>query len=152
MTAEEKEKLLATYHPDYKKEEFEILKIGPNKGEKVPHELADMLQANSRIKPSEIDLNQIDYDVDVLIIGGGGGGASAAMKRDNAGAKVMVVSKAAHGRCKYHVAEGGIQAADKPNDSPAQPLFGRLWRRTLCGQAGTALQTGTLMHRRRYCG
>ena len=24
MTAEEKEKLLATYHPDYKKEEFEI--------------------------------------------------------------------------------------------------------------------------------
>lgn len=36
MTAEEKEKLLATYHPDYKKEEFEILKIGPNKGERYP--------------------------------------------------------------------------------------------------------------------
>ena len=120
MTAEEKEKLLATYHPDYKKEEFEILKIGPNKGEKVPHELADMLQANSRIKPSEIDLNQIDYDVDVLIIGGGGAGASAAIEADNAGAKVMVVTKLRMGDANTMMAEGGIQAADKPNDSPAQ--------------------------------
>ena len=35
MTAQEKEDLLAAYHPDYKKSEFTTLKIGPNKGEQV---------------------------------------------------------------------------------------------------------------------
>ena len=40
MTAQQKEDLLAAYHPDYKKDEFAELKIGPNKGEKVPTELA----------------------------------------------------------------------------------------------------------------
>ena len=31
MTAQEKEDLLAAYHPDYKKSEFSELKIGPNR-------------------------------------------------------------------------------------------------------------------------
>ena len=66
MTAEEKENVLATYHPDYKQSEFVNLQIGPNKGEKVPTELAAILQANSRINPADIDLSKIDYDVDVL--------------------------------------------------------------------------------------
>ena len=51
MTAEEKENLLATYHPDYKQNEFAVLEVGPNKGEKVPTELAALLQANSRVTP-----------------------------------------------------------------------------------------------------
>ena len=72
MTADEKEALLATYHPDYKKSEFSTLKIGPNKGEAVPHELCEMLEAHSRISASDVDLSDIAYDVDVLIIGGGG--------------------------------------------------------------------------------
>ena len=93
MTAQEKEDLLAAYHPDYKKSEFSTLKIGPNKGEQVPHELCEMLQANSRITANEVDLSQVKYDVDVLIIGGGGAGASAAIEADNAGAKVLVVTK-----------------------------------------------------------
>ena len=33
MTAEEKDALLAKFHPDYKKENFDTLAIGPNKGE-----------------------------------------------------------------------------------------------------------------------
>ena len=37
MTADEKDALLAAYHPDYKKSEFSPLRIGPNKGERVPH-------------------------------------------------------------------------------------------------------------------
>ena len=74
MTAEEKENLLSTYHPDYKQDEFDVLKIGPNKGEKVPTELAAILQANSRINPADIDLSKVDYDVDVLVIGGSGSG------------------------------------------------------------------------------
>lgn len=119
MTADEKDELLATYHPDYRQDQFEELKVGANKGEKAPHELADMLQANSRIKPEEIDLTKIDYDVDVLVIGGGGAGASAAIEADNAGANVMVVTKLRMGDANTMMAEGGIQAADKPNDSPA---------------------------------
>jgi len=119
MTAQEKDDLLAAYHPDYKKSEFSVLKIGPNKGEEVPHELCEMLQAHSRIKASDVDLNDVRYDVDVLIIGGGGAGASAAIEADNAGAKTMIVTKLRIGDANTMMAEGGIQAADKPNDSPA---------------------------------
>ena len=120
MTAEEKETLLATYHPDYKESEFAVLEIGKNKGEKVPIELAGLLQAHSRIKPQDIDLSKIDYDVDVLIIGGGGAGASAAIEADNNGASTMIVTKLRIGDANTMMAEGGIQAADKENDSPAQ--------------------------------
>lgn len=120
MTAEEKETLLATYHPDYKESEFANLEIGPNKGEKVPIELAGLLQAHSRIKPEEINLGRIDYDVDVLIIGGGGAGASAAIEADKNGASAMIVTKLRIGDANTMMAEGGIQAADKENDSPAQ--------------------------------
>ena len=119
MTAQQKEDLLAAYHPDYKQDEFEVLKIGPNKGEKVPTELAEMLQAHSRIKAEDVDLTAPDYDVDVLIIGGGGAGASAAIEAHEAGANVMIVTKLRIGDANTMMAEGGIQAADKPNDSPA---------------------------------
>ena len=119
MTAEEKETLLATYHPDYKQDEFSVLKAGANKGEKVPHELAALLQAKSRIAAGDVDLTKFDYDVDVLIIGGGGAGASAAIEADNNGAKTMIVTKLRIGDANTMMAEGGIQAADKPNDSPA---------------------------------
>ena len=119
MTAAEKEEVLATYHPDYIQSEFEVLQIGPNKGEKVPTELAAILQANSRINPADIDLTKVDYDVDVLVIGGGGAGTSAAIEADNNGAKVMIVTKLRMGDANTMMAEGGIQAADKPNDSPA---------------------------------
>lgn len=119
MTATQKEELLAAYHPDYKADEFEILKIGPNKGEKVPTELAEMLHAHSRIKADSVDLTNPDYDVDVLVIGGGGAGSSAAIEANEAGANVMIVTKLRIGDANTMMAEGGIQAADKPNDSPA---------------------------------
>ena len=120
MTAEEKQELLATYHPDYKQNEFAVLQVGPNKGEKVPTQLAELLQANRRVQDLKIDLNKVDYDVDVLVIGGGGAGASAAIEAHNTGANVMVVTKLRMGDANTMMAEGGIQAADKPNDSPAQ--------------------------------
>ena len=119
MTADEKDTLLATFHPDYKEDQFSVLKIGANAGEKVPCELAELLQAHSRIKPDSVELSNPDYDVDVLIIGGGGAGASAAIEADNNGAKTMIVTKLRMGDANTMMAEGGIQAADKPNDSPA---------------------------------
>jgi len=120
MTAEEKDQVLLENHPDHIASQFAELTIGPNKGEKVPLELAAMLQANPRIDPKDIDLTKVDYDVDVLIIGGGGAGSAAAIMADENGADVMIVTKLRHGDANTMMAEGGIQAADKPNDSPAQ--------------------------------
>ena len=119
MTAEEKDALLREFHPDYIESEFDTLKIGPNKGEKVPVELAEMLQSHSRIKAGDVDLTNPDYDVDVLIIGGGGAGSAAAIMAQENGADVMIVTKLRHGDANTMMAEGGIQAADKPGDSPA---------------------------------
>ena len=120
MTAEEKDQVLLENHPDHIKSQFAELKIGPNKGEKVPIELAQTLQANPRINPKDIDLTKFDYDVDVLVIGGGGAGSAAAIMAHENGANVMIVTKLRHGDANTMMAEGGIQAADKPNDSPAQ--------------------------------
>ncbi len=120
MTAEEKEQVLLENHPDYIKSQFAELVIGPNKGEKVPLELAEILQANPRVNPADIDLTKIDYDVDVLVIGGGGAGSAAAIMAHENGANVMIVTKLRHGDANTMMAEGGIQAADKPSDSPAQ--------------------------------
>ncbi len=120
MSAEEKAAILKAYHPDYREKQFEDLKIGPNAGDKVPHELADMLQAHPRIKEKDIDLESPAVDTDVLIIGGGGAGCAAAIEADETGAKVLIVTKLRPGDANTMMAEGGIQAADKENDSPAQ--------------------------------
>ena len=120
MDAEEKDTLLKEFHPDYRADGFAEIKIVPNKGQKAPVELTRLLHSNSRLLGENIDLGKIDYDVDVLVIGGGGAGASAAIEADEAGAKVMVVTKLRIGDANTMMAEGGIQAADKPNDSPVQ--------------------------------
>ncbi len=120
MTAQEKDGLLKEFHPDYREDAFQEIQIGPNKGQKAPKELVHLLHSNSRILHENIDLNQVDYDVDVLIIGGGGAGASAAIEAREAGADVMMVTKLRLGDANTMMAEGGIQAADKENDSPVQ--------------------------------
>ena len=120
MTAEQKDAVLKEFHPDYIEGAYETLKVGPNKGEKVLHELADLLQGKSRLEPKKIDLKNPDYDVDVLVIGGGGAGSSAAITAHANGANVMIVTKLRIGDANSMMAEGGIQAADKPNDSPAR--------------------------------
>ena len=119
MSAEEKEVLLRTFHPDYRENQFTTLRVGPNKGGKVPLELAALLEGKPRIDLEKPHLERVDYDADVLIIGGGGAGCSAAIEADNAGAKVLLVTKLRMGDANTMMAEGGIQAADKPNDSPA---------------------------------
>lgn len=120
MDAQEKDLLLKEFHPDYRESGFSTLLVGPNKGEKVPVELGELLQANSRIYGQNINLDEIAYDVDVLIIGGGGAGASAAIEAHESGANVMIVTKLRIGDANTMMAEGGIQAADKENDSPMQ--------------------------------
>ena len=93
LSAEEKDALLKEFHPDYNPEAFAEIKVGPNKGQKAPLELADMLHSTSRLMTENVDLTKVDYDVDVLIIGGGGAGSSCAIEAHNAGADVMIVTK-----------------------------------------------------------
>ncbi len=120
MSADEKEEVLKAFHPDYREEGFTTLSVGPNKGEKVPVELAAALQGKSRVIGKKIDLSKPDYDTDVLVIGGGGAGSACAIEACRAGASVLVVTKLRIGDANTMMAEGGIQAADKPNDSPAR--------------------------------
>ena len=120
MTAEEKETLLKAYHPDHREDGFSTIQVGPNSGEKIPVELGKLIHSNSRLLGVDIDLSKIAYDVDVLVIGGGGAGSAAAIEAHTAGANVMIVTKLRIGDANTMMAEGGIQAADKENDSPVQ--------------------------------
>ncbi len=119
LTAEEKDALLKSYHPDFMAEAMRPVKIGPNEGDRMPHEHVDLLESRSKIDPDQIDLEKIDYDVDVLVLGGGGAGTSAALLAAEGGAGVLLATKLRHGDANTMMAEGGIQAADKENDSPA---------------------------------
>jgi succinate dehydrogenase/fumarate reductase flavoprotein subunit len=118
MTPAEKQEVLSRFHPDYKREGMRELKVGPAKGLRTPHELADLLEGHSLLRDVELDLDQIDFETDVLIIGGGGAGSAAALLACEQGAKVLMVTKLRHGDANTMMAQGGIQAADKPNDSP----------------------------------
>ena len=68
LSSEEKFDILNKFHPDYKKGTLRELKVGPNKGEQVIQEIADLFEAHSQINPKNFDISEIDYDVDVLII------------------------------------------------------------------------------------
>lgn len=121
MKEKEKDALLKKWHPDYKPEAKRKLKVGVSKGSIVPNEVADLLEAYPLINPDEIDLSQVDYEADVLIIGGGGAGTAAALYAYYNGIKpenIIIATKLRHGDSNTIMAQGGIQAADKPNDSP----------------------------------
>lgn len=120
FSPEEKEELLKKFHPDYSSKGFATLTVGPNKGDKVPVELAALLEGESRLLGAKVDLDKPNLETDVLIIGGGGAGAAAALEAKAAGADVIIVTKLRMGDANTMMAEGGIQAADKANDSPAQ--------------------------------
>lgn len=114
-----KQDLLKKFHPDYITAAMREIKIGPNKGERTPLEFADVFEAYSRIDPAKIKISKPDIETDVLIIGGGGAGCSAALTAQAAGAEVLLVTKLRVADANTTMAQGGIQGADKANDSPA---------------------------------
>ncbi len=118
MTPDEKQDILEKFHPDYIREAMREIRVGVSKGMRTPLELADLLEARPILSADMLDLEQVDHDTDVLIIGGGGAGTSAALLARENGAKVILATKLRHGDANTMMAQGGIQAADKPNDSP----------------------------------
>jgi succinate dehydrogenase / fumarate reductase flavoprotein subunit len=118
MSPAEKQEVLRQFHPDYIPEGMRELKVGPGKGMRTPNELADLLEGHTLLRNVELDPDQIDFDTDVLIIGAGGAGSAAALLAREQGAKVLMVTKLRHGDANTMMAQGGIQAADKPNDNP----------------------------------
>jgi len=121
MTLEEREEILHEYHPDYKPEAKREISFGPSKGQKVPLEVADLIEAHPLVNPDDVDLSHIDYENDILIIGGGGGGTVAALWAYYSGIPVeniLIVTKLRHGDSNSMMAQGGIQTADREVDSP----------------------------------
>ena len=116
---EEAQAVLRKFHPDYVEEGMRAVRIGRNQGDRTPRELADVLEAPSIITTGMVDLEKVDLETDVLVVGGGGAGASAALLAHQAGAKVTLVTKLRFGDANTMMAQGGIQAADKPTDSPS---------------------------------
>ena len=119
LKPEEKKALLENFHPDYKPGTTRKLLVGPSKGNAIVNELGDLVESYSRLNPEKVDLSKINIETDVLIIGGGGAGTAAALAANELGAKVLVCTKLRLGDSNTMMAQGGIQAADKPNDSPA---------------------------------
>ena len=118
MSLEEREQVLNAFHPDYIKERMRGIRVGVSKGQRMPTELADIVEGRPHVG-SDFDLNEPFAETDVLIIGGGGAGASVALLAQENGAKVIVTTKLRFGDANTMMAQGGIQAADRPNDSPA---------------------------------
>jgi len=122
MSLKDREKMLTKYHPDYMNETKRELKVGVDKGQLLYNGLVDLLEAKPVLDPKDIDLSKIDYDVDLLIVGGGGAGTVAALFAYESGVpldKILIITKLRHGDANSMMAQGGIQAADRPEDNPS---------------------------------
>ncbi len=118
LSLRERQELLQKFHPDFREGSRRGLKVGQNRGERVPHELADLFEGVSFVRPEEMDLTRAKQEVDVLVIGGGGGGAAAALFAAEHGTKTLITTKLRFGDSNTIMAEGGIQAAVGEFDSP----------------------------------
>jgi succinate dehydrogenase / fumarate reductase flavoprotein subunit len=120
LTLDEREILLKEWHPDFREESNREVRLGPNKGQRLANRLVDVLETRSIIDPEKIDLGSPDREVDVLVVGAGGAGGTAALIAHENGAKVLMATKLRIGDSNTIMAEGGIAAATRPEDSPAK--------------------------------
>ena len=117
MTPQEREDILNLCHPDYAPGGKRTLKIGPNRGDIVPNEVANLFEAYPLIDPDKIDLSQVDYETDILIIGGGLGGTSAALLANDNGIptdRILLANKLRHGDANSMMVQGGTRQLTGP--------------------------------------
>lgn len=113
----EEASLLSHFHPDHRQETMATLQVGPNKGDRCHAQIADILQADSRIDAADLAGARIQ-ETDILVIGGGGAGCAAALMAAESGAKVILATKLQLGDSNTVMAEGGIQASIEKGDTP----------------------------------
>jgi len=121
MSLKDREEILRKYHPDYMEGTRREVRVGVDKGKVFYEGIVDLLEAKPVVDPDDVDLSTVDYDVDLLIIGGGGAGTVAALFAYESGVprdRILIVTKLRHGDANSMMAQGGIQAADRPEDSP----------------------------------
>jgi len=119
LSSVDKDEVIHRYHPDYKKDAYRSIRLGPNQGDQSVHELVDLLEGESPVPEGFKDWVP-DYKTDVLIIGGGGAGAASALTARALGAKVLLATKLRLGDANTVMAEGGMQVAVGADDSPVR--------------------------------
>jgi succinate dehydrogenase / fumarate reductase flavoprotein subunit/L-aspartate oxidase len=113
--------LLTAFHPDHLRGSVVKLAVGANTGDSCQRELAELLQAETFIDEADLAGTPVT-DADVLIIGGGGAGCAAALAAAQRGARVLLATKLRLGDSNTVMAEGGIQAAIEPEDTPQRHI------------------------------
>jgi len=112
----ERDTLIKKYHPDFRESAYRTIRFGPNAGESTVRELAALLEGESPV-PDDLDLTP-SYATDVLVVGGGGAGCASALHAHEQGAKVILATKLRLGDSNSVMAQGGMQVAVAPDDSP----------------------------------
>ncbi len=119
MNADERSAVLDGFHPDFKADARRSVRIGPNRGEILTTEVADLLESHSWLRTEQVDLSHPDIETDLLVIGGGGAGCSAALvAMKEHGIRSVIATKLRIGDANSMMSEGGMQAAVSRTDSP----------------------------------
>ena len=124
ITPAERDTLIKKYHPDHREQAYRPIKFGPNAGDRTVRELASLLEGESPIQHDH-PLTP-DYTVDVLVVGGGGAGCAAALHAHAEGANVLLATKLRLVDSNSVMAQGGMQIAVAPDDSPVQHFLDTL--------------------------
>lgn len=124
LSPSERESLIKKYHPDHRAHAYRPIKFGPNAGQLTVTEVAALLEGESPV-PTDLDLTP-EYAVDVLVIGGGGAGCASALHAHAQGAEVLLATKLRLGDSNSVMAQGGMQIAVAPDDSPVQHFLDTL--------------------------
>ncbi len=129
MSLDARKDILDLCHPDFAEGGKREVKVGVSKGILATNEVADLLEAYPLVDKEDVDLSKVDYEVDLLVIGGGMAGTGACILANDNGIpanKMLLVSKLRHGDSNSIMAQGGTQAADRPEDSPTRHFMDAL--------------------------
>ncbi|WIM05536.1 MAG: FAD-binding protein [Candidatus Nitricoxidivorans perseverans] len=121
MSEQERRAVLEECHPDFKPDAMRAVRVGPNKGEKLITEVAELFESHSWLSREKVNLSKPDIETDLLIIGGGGAGCNAALvAMKEHGVKSVIATKLRMGDANTMMSQGGMQAAVSRTDSPTR--------------------------------